>query len=236
MSEDIIQEIWDKGKSQKRELSAQEIEKGLQSDVRRQSFAIRMYIWIWLVILAGTFVLNILNIVGYLGNSVMLLTQIGLALLAVAFGIYGTHLLREIRVMDRADESLIVLLKRRVRFYRTKFEIWNIMMACTIVLLSFAVTSYIDNDNGHYRINRVEIFIIVSAMQFAFIYGINKIAQYPIRKEMKIFLSDLEANVMEGTQTLVVFRKRWRVWVIVFFIIGVILLLLGIWRSMQFGP
>jgi hypothetical protein len=235
MSEDIIQEIWDKGKSQKRDLSVQEIEQALRPDVRRQSLAIRMFIWIWLVVLPGTFVLNVLNIVGYLGNSVMLLTQIGLALLAVAFWIYGTHLLREIRVMDRADESLIVLLKRRVRFYRTKFEIWNVMMAATLVLLTFAVTTYIDNENGHYRINRVGIFIIVSAMQFAFMYGINKIAQYPIRKEMKIFLSDLEANVMEGTQTLVVFRKRWRVWLTVFFIIGVILLLLGIWRAMQFG-
>jgi hypothetical protein len=236
MSEDIIQEIWDKGKSQKRELSVQEIEQALRPDVRRQSFAIRMYIWIWLVVLAGTFVLNVLNIVGYLGNSIMLLTQIGLALLAVAFGIYGTHLLREIRVMDRADESLILLLKRRVRFYRTKFEIWNVMMATSLVLLTFATNSYVDNENGHYRIGRVDLFIIFSAVQFAFMYGINKIAQYPIRKEMKIFLSDLEANVMEGTQTLVVFRKRWRLWVIVLFIIGVILLLIGIWRSMQFGP
>jgi hypothetical protein len=229
MNEDIIQKIWDKGKSQKRDLSVQEIEQALRPDVRRQSFAIRMYIWIWVIFLLGTVVFGVLNIVGYLGNSAMLSAQIGLALLAVAFGIYGIHLLREIRVMDRADESLMVLLKRRVRFYRTKFEIWNFMMAATIVLLTFAVTSYVDNENGHYRIGRVELFIIFSAMQFAFMYGINKIAQYPIRKEMKIFLSDLEANVMEGTQTLVVFRKQWRVWVIVFFIIGVILLLLGIW-------
>ena len=236
MNEDIIQKIWDKGKSQKRELSVQEIEQALRPEVRRQSFAIRMYIWIWLVVLLGTFVLNVLNIVGYLGNSVMLMTQIGLTLLGVMFGIYGIHLLREIRIIDRADESVMALLKRRLRFYRTKFEIWNFMMAATLVLLTFAVTSYVDNDSGHYRINRVEIFIIFSAMQFAFMYGINKIAQYPIRKEMKLFLSDLEANVMVGTQALVVFRKRWRIWVIIFFIIGTILLVLGILRAMPFGP
>jgi hypothetical protein len=235
MNEDIIQEIWDKGKSQKRELSVQEIEQALRPEVRRQSFAIRMYIWIWLVVLLGTFVLDALNIVGYLANPVMLMTQIGLTLLGVIFGIYGIHLLREIRIIDRADESVMALLKRRLRFYRTKFEIWNFMMAATLVLLTFALNSYVDNDNGHYRINRVEIFIIFSALQFAFMYGINKIAQYPIRKEMKIFLADLEANVTEGMQTLVVFRKRWRIWLIVFFIIGTILLLFRILRAMQFG-
>jgi hypothetical protein len=234
MTEDIIQEIWDEGRAQKGELSIQEIEQALRPDVRRQSFAIRMYIWIWLVILLGTLVMDALNIVGYSGNPVMLTTHVGLTLLGVAFVIYGIQLLREIRIMERADESLIALLQRRLRFYRTKFEIWNLIMACTLVLLSFAVSTYIDNDKGHYRINRVEIFIIVSVMQFAFMYGINKIAQYPIRKEMKIFLSDLEENAMEGTQTLVVFRKRWRIWVVVFLVIGTVLLLFGIWRAMQF--
>jgi hypothetical protein len=195
-----------------------------------------MYIWLWLAILLGTLVLDALNIGGYLGNPVMLMIQIGLALLGVIFGIYGIHLLREIRTMDRADESVMALLKRRWRFYRTKYEIWNFMMAATLVLLTFAVNSYVDNDNGRYRINRVEIFIIFSAIQFAFMYGINKIVQYPIRKEMKIFLSDLEGNVMEGMQTLVVFRKRWRIWVLIFLIIGIILFVLGILRAMQFGP
>jgi hypothetical protein len=236
MNEDLVQKIWDKGKSQKRELSAQEIEQALRPDVRRQSFAIRTWVWLYLFVLLGTFVLDALNIVGYSANPAMLITQIGLTLLGAIFGIYGIHLLREIHIMDQADESVMALLKRRHRFYRTKYEIWNLMMAATVVVLTFAVTSYVDNDNGHYRINRVGVFIIFSALQFAFIYGINKIAQYPIRKEMKAFLSDLEANVMEGTQALVVFRKRWRVWVFVFFIIGVILLLLGIWRSMQIGP
>lgn len=235
MNEDLIQKIWEKGKSKKGELSVQEIERVLRPDVRRQSFALRMYVWIWLVALLGTLVLDALNIVGYMANPVMRMTQIGLTLLGVLFAAYGIRLLHEIRIIDRADESVLALLRRRRRFYRTKFEIWNFMMAATLVLLSFAVTSYVDNDNGHYRINRVEIFIIFSVLQFAFMFGVNKIAQYPIRKEMKIFLSDLEAKVMEGTQTLAGLRKRWRVWIIIFFIIGTVLLVLGILRSMPSG-
>jgi hypothetical protein len=235
MSEDIIQDIWDKGKSQKQDLSLQEIERALRPDVRRQSIAIRMYIWLWLAILLGAFAMVVLNIEGYLNNSTMLMTHIGLAMLTIAFAAYGIHLLGEIRIMDRADESLMNLLERRRRFYRTKFEIWNLIMAATVVLLTFALNAYVDNDNGQHRINRVEIFVAFSLTQFGFIYGINKLAQLPIRKGMKIFLSDLGTNAMEGTQTLVGFRKRWRVWVVVFFIIGTILFLFGLWRALQFG-
>lgn len=235
MSEDMIQVIWDKGRPQKNDLSVQEIEQALRPDVRRQSFAIRKYIWIWLVALAGTFILDALNILGYSGNPIMLTIQVGLTLLGVVFGIYGFHLLREIHIMDRADESVTALLQRRLRFYRTKFEIWNFMIAGILLLLTFAINSYIDNQNGSYSIGRAELFITFSLIQFGLMYVIIKIAQYPIRKEMKIFLSDLEGSVMEGTKTLVVLRKRWRKWAIIAFIIGTILLLLGIWRAMQFG-
>jgi hypothetical protein len=235
MNEDLIQKIWDKGKPRKRELSVQEVERALRPDVRRQSFALRTYVWIYLVILSGTLILDALNIVGYSANPVMLMTQIGLTLLGVTFGMYGIHLLREIRIMDRADESLLALLQRRLRFYRTKFRIWEFLMAATIVLATFAVTSYVDNEDGFYRIHRVGIFILFSVGQFAFMYGVNKIAQYPIRKEMKVFLADLEANVTQGRETLVASRKRWRIGAIIFFIIGTILLVLGILRTMQFG-
>jgi hypothetical protein len=236
MDKDIIQELWDKGKSKKVEISLQEIERALRPDVRRQSFALRIWIWIYLVVLLGTLVLDALNIAGYQANPVMLTVQIGLTLPVVLFGIYGSHLLREIHIMDRADDSMIALLLRRRRFYRTKFEIWNFMMAATVVLLTFAVTSHVDNVDGHYRINRVGIFILFSALQFAFMYGVNKLAQYPIRKEMKIFLSDLEGQVMEATKILRGLRKRWRIWIIIFFVIGMILFVLGLLRAGRFSP
>jgi hypothetical protein len=235
MSDDIIEEIWNKGRSQKEDLSIHQIEQILRPEVRRQSFAIRLYVWIWLLLLLGTCIVDVLNIVGYAENSVMLMVQTGLTLVGIGCGAYGIHLLREIDIMDRADESLIALLKRRRRFYHTKFEIWNLMMAGTILLMTFALNSYVDHEDGTYTIGRVDLFIIFSAVQFAFMYGINKLAQYPIRQEMKIFLSDLEAGVTDGTRTLGFFRRRWRQWAIVVFVIGTILLLFGIWKAMHVG-
>lgn len=149
------------------------------------------------------------------------------------FAIYGIQLLSELSIIERADESMLSVLKRRLRFYRSKYEIWNVMMAAMIPILSFAVITYIDNQNGIYRINQPIVFFGVILMQFIFGYFIIKVAQYPVLKEIKIFLSDLESQVLEGTQKLTEMKKHWRRWGIIFVIIAMLLLLWGIWQAIQ---
>jgi len=96
------------------------------------------------------------------------------------------------------------------------------------------VTTYIDNQNGIYRINKPIVFFGVILMQFIFIYVIIKVSQYPLLKEIKIFLSDLEAQALEGTQNLTETRKHWRRWTTIFVILATLLLLFGIWQAIQF--
>jgi hypothetical protein len=199
MKNDIIQDIWEKGKSQKREISMQEIEQVMKPSIRRQNFTFKLFIWIWLLIIFMTMILDGMNIAGYAINPPMLITQIVLTMVAMIFAIYGIQLLSELSIIERADESMLSVLKRRLRFYRSKYEIWNLMMAAMIPILSFAVTTYIDNQNGIYRINQPIVFFGVTLMQFIFGYFIIKVAQYPVLKEIKIFLSDLESQVLEGT-------------------------------------
>ncbi len=235
MAKDMIQDIWEKGKAQKKEISMRDIEQAIRPSIRRQTFTFKIFIWIWLLIIFATLVLNGVNISGYAINPPMLITHLILTLVTIAFGIYGVHLLSELRIIERADESLLSVLKRRLRFYRSKYEIWNLMMAAMIPLLSFALNSYIDNQNGIYRINRPLIFFGVTLLQFIFCYVIIKIGQYPVLKEIKIFLSDLEAQILEGTHKLTDMKKKWRQWAIILAVIGTILLLWGIWRAIQFG-
>jgi hypothetical protein len=110
------------------------------------------------------------------------------------------------------------------------------MMAAMIPVLSFAINTFIDNQNGIYRINQPIVFFGVILIQFIFCYVILKVAQYPVLKEIKIFLSDLESQAVEGTQKLVEMKKHWRRWGIIFVIVGILFLLFGIWQAMQSVP
>lgn len=85
------------------------------------------------------------------------------------------------------------------------------------------VTTYIDNQNGIYRINKPIVFFGVILMQFIFVYVIIKVSQYPLLKEIRIFLSDLEAQVLEGTQKLTEMKKYLQRWRIIFAILATLL-------------
>jgi hypothetical protein len=180
-------------------------------------------------------VLDGMNIAGYAINPPMLITQIVLTMVALIFAIYGIQLLSELSIIERADESMLTVLKRRLKFYQSKYEIWNLMMAAMIPVLSFAVVTYIDNQDGIYRINKPVVFFGVTLIQFIFGYIIIKVSQYPVLKEIKIFLSDLESQALEGTQKLIEIKKHWQRWGMISVIIGILLLLWGIWKAIQFG-
>ena len=175
-----------------------------------------------------------MNIVAYAVNPSMLFAELAVTIAAMIFGFYGIYLLGELKIINRAEENLISMLKRRLSFYRSKYEIWNLMMAIMIPLLSFALITHIDNQESVYRINQPFIFWVVTLLQFIFGYVIIKISQYPILKEIKIYLVDLEAQVWNKSQSLTAVKKRWRIWSYIFVIIGALLLLWGIWRAIQF--
>lgn len=234
MSKDIIRDIWDKGKSLKKEVNMIDFEQALRPSIRRQVFSFKLYIWIWLCIIFTTMVLGGMNIEAYAVNPSMLLAEVAVTIATIIFGFYGIYLLSELKIINRAEDSLISMLKRRLSFYRSKYEIWNLMMAAMIPLLSFALTTHIDNQEGVYRINKPFVFWGVTLMQFIFGYVIIKISQYPILKEIRIYLADLEAQVWDKSQTLIIMKKRWRIWSYIFIIIGTLLLLWGIWRAIQF--
>lgn len=236
MKNDIIQEIWERDQTPKKEITMQEIELAMRPSIRRQNFTFKLFIWIWLLIIFSTTVLNGMNIAGYAINPSMLMVQIALTLVTLIIAIYGIQLIIELNVIERGDESLLALLKRRLKFYRSKYEIWNLMMAAMLCIFSFAVTSYIDNQEGIYRINQPIVFYGVTLLQFIFMYGSLKVAQYPVLKEIKIFLNDLESQALEGTQKLVQMKKRWRRWVIILAIVGFLFLLFGIWQAIKFVP
>jgi hypothetical protein len=118
----------------------------------------------------------------------------------LGFLAYGVQLLRELVAMDEADESLVAKLKRRLRFHRTKHEIWLWMIALTVVFLSFAVSTMVDAQDGQYRINRPTVFVGVMLGQLFFMYAALKIGSYPFVRETKAILSDLENQVTTSTE------------------------------------
>jgi hypothetical protein len=210
-----------------------EIQAILQPRIRKSALGWSFLVWTYLAVIAGTLVCEGMNIYAFRTNPIMLTVGVLLTVLTLGFLAYGIHIARELATIDKADESLVAKLQRRLRFHRTKYEIWVWMIALTVAFLTFAVSSMPDAQDGQYRINRPSFFIAVTLGQILFMYAILKIGHYPLVRESKAILSDLENQVTTGTDQIKAFKRTWRLWSLLFVFLGTILLIWGICRAIS---
>jgi hypothetical protein len=208
-----------------------EIQAILEPRLRRSVRGWSLLVWVYLAFIAVTLVCEGMSLYAFRVNPVMLAALTVMVLLTLGFLAYGIYLLGELAAMDRADNSLVTALKRRLRFYRTKYEVWLWMLAVTIPFLSFAVSTMMDNQDGQYRINRPGVFIAVTAAQLVFMYVVLKIGHYPLMRQQQAILSDLESQVTTETDRVEAMKRTWRRWGLLLAILGTVLLVLGILRA-----
>jgi hypothetical protein len=208
-----------------------EIEAILQPQIRKSALGRNFSVWTYLALITATLVCEGMNIYAFRANSVMMTIGVLMTLATAGFLGYGIYLLRELTAMDHADESLLAKLQRRLRFHRTKYEIWLWMIALTLVFLTLAVTTLNDAQEGEYRINRPVVFIGFTLGQFLLMYAVLKLGQYPFVRESKAILSDLEGQVTTGTDQIKTFKRTWRWWMLLLAVLGAVLLIWGICKA-----
>jgi hypothetical protein len=192
-----------------------------------------MLVWIYLAFIAVTLVCEGMSMYAFRTDAVMLTTLATMTVLTLGFLAYGIYIASELTAIDRSDSSLVDSLRSRLRFYRTKYEVWLWMLTATIPFLSFAVSTMNDADEGQYRINKPWLFVTFTAVQVTFMYIILKIGHYPLIRQQKAILSDIESEVTTETDRVETLKKTWRVWSVLLVIVGVILLVMGILRAIR---
>ena len=230
MAKDIIQELWDKGKEQETMTTAQ-IEALLEPQIRRNAFSLTTWIWFYLGIAVITLVLSVINVFGYWTNPIMLSVQIAACILLSGFTAYGIFLLRDLAQLNWADGNVLDISRRRLKFHRTKLEIWFWVIAFTTYLLGFAINSMVDNQDGVYRINRIGAFVGISVAMIMFMYAVMKVAQFPLVTELKAIISDLENQLTVETDRVAELKRTWRLWSV---LLCVLLSFLFVWGLIRF--
>jgi hypothetical protein len=210
-----------------------EIQALLQPQIQKSALGWRILVWTYLTVIAGTLICEGMNIYAFRTNPIMLSIGVLLAIFTLGFLAFGIHVLRELTAIELADESVVGKLQRRLHFHRTTYEIWLWMIALTIAFLTFAVSTLADAQDGSYRINRPGVFVGVTVGQILFMYVVLKIGHYPLVRESKALLGDLENQVMTGTERIKEFKRTWRLWALLFAVLGLIFLIWGIYRAMS---
>jgi hypothetical protein len=214
-------------------LTHEELVQLLRPDVRRMRSLFPMHLWIFVVFLAAVLVVDVANLYGYWRNPTLLAVQAAVTVLTLAFLVYTGFVLREARRLERLDDDLVSIVRRRLRFFQTRYGVWLWLAAASVSLASWAVSTFVDNASGEYPINRPDIVVATLLGQIILVYAALRIVHRPFLVESRAVLHDLQSQVLDETTALPERRARWKRSQLVWTVVGAILLLLGIFFAFR---
>jgi hypothetical protein len=164
-------------------------------------------VWFYLSMMAAILVMSGMNLAEYRANPAWVTILVGLIMAALGFLGFGVHLIGDMRRLDNPAEELTSLVRKQLRFLKTKYQLWLGVVAVAIWLLGFTISLYMYAEDGRYAIHK-DLFLAVFVVgQLVAIYAIVRIAHYPMVRRIQVVLQDLEAQAIEATQTFEKGRK-----------------------------
>jgi hypothetical protein len=223
MKDNNLLDTWEQQKHvpENEKLERKMISDYLKPKVSKVNWTFSFNLVFYLVALLAGIIMLSMNLYGYRTNPVMLSVESGLLLLSLAFMGYGMFIFMKIREINNFSKDLRELLESKIRFLNFHYEIWLIITAFIIWILSFALGTLVDNQDGIFRINKAGVFIATSVGMLLFIYMVQKLSAEISLRNLKVFLADLEASSVDQTERFEKRRKKMR-WI---FILGIILLI-----------
>lgn len=202
----------------------------LKPKVSKVTWTFSFNLIFYLLALMACIVLLSMNLYVYRNNPVMFLVESGLLIFSLIFLGYGIFIFIKIREINNFSKDLHELLESKIRFLRFHYEIWLIITAAVVWILTFALNTFTDNQDGLYRINKVGFFIIISMVMLIFIYAVQKIAAEINLHHLKVYLTDLEKSDLTHIQETEHNKKKLRWIYLAVIILLTFLVILGIFK------
>jgi len=229
MENNDLMKIWKEGNQEilkDRRFERSELEAFLKPKVSKATLYLNLNIFVYMAAQLAAMVLIGFDLYGYRSNPVMLKVLIPMLIACSSFFGYGVFLLSYIWQVNHGDFDLVTAINRKLKVYRRHYEAWMWIGAVSSLFLIFALNTLVDNDRGTYRINRPIFFMVISFLVILFIYGAQKIAQFRAVREIRVYLADLQNEIVEGSRRL---EKAKRQYLVIYLILAIILAIIFIW-------
>lgn len=161
-----------------------------------------------------------MNLAGYMNNSAIMWILIPQLIFTIGTLVFGIDVFYKFREINNYSDSLQNLIQKQLWFYRKPYELWLILASISAIILISNLNLYVDNDNGSYVINNKAMYVVVTLMAFLIIYGTQKATSLLGLRKLKAYLSDLQQGVLDSSEGMERFKKRYLwLWVAVFFLL-----------------
>ena len=166
-----------------------------------------------------------MNLAGYMNNSAIMWILIPQLIFTIGTLVFGIDVFYKFREINNYSDSLQNLIQKQLWFYRKPYELWLILASISAIILISNLNLYVDNDKGSYVINNITMFVVVTLMAFLIIYGTQKAKSLLGLRKLKAYLSDLQQGVLDSSEGMERFKKRYLwLWVAVFLLLTAFLI------------
>jgi len=230
MEKNDLINLWNEGNQkmlQTKNLDRSELEAFITPKINRATLGLNFNILFYMAVLIATMILIGIDLYGYRSNPTMLKVLMPMLILSSAFFGYGVFMISNIFQINRNDVDLMACIKKKLKIYRTHYEVWMWMMSLACLFLIFALNSMVDNDQGVYRINKPVFFAVVNVVILFFLYGAQKAAQWVSLRTVKTYLEDLQNEDISGTSRIEKDKKKLLIFTIILVIILTLTLIWG---------
>ncbi len=234
MENNNLIEIWKQGNREilkNTRFERSELEAFLKPKITKTTFSLNANILVYMAAQLAAMVLIGFDLYAYRSNPLMLKVLIPMLAACSAFLGYGVFLLCHIRQINRADFDLVTAINKKCKAYRTYYEAWMWMGAVSSLFLIFALGVLVDNDQGTYRINRPVFFAVICLFVILFTYGVQKIAQSFALSQIRVYLSDIRSDTLEGSHRLEKAKTKYMVFLLIIALILTVTFILGIIKA-----
>ena len=232
-TDDLIR-IWKEGNPEmlkNRRFERAELETFLKPKISKTTLSLNFNILVYMVAQVGAMILIGLDLYGYRSNPVMLKVLIPMFIACSSFFGYGVFLLTYIWQVNHGNFDLMTAINRKLKVYRTYYEVWMWIGAISLLFLIYALTTLVDNDQGTYRINHPVVFVVTSLAVVLFIYGVQKVAQFIAVRQIKVYLFDLQNDALEGSRKIEEVKRKRLIITLILTLIFTLLFVLGVIKA-----
>jgi hypothetical protein len=198
------------------------ITKYLSEKTLKGNRAIHFNLIFYGLIQLANIILISMNLAGYFNNPAVIWLLIGMLVITIGILVFQMDLYYKFREINNYSDSLQKLIQKQLKFYRRPYELWLILAAVSIIILTSNLNLYVDNDNGSYVIHNKVLFAGVMVGVFVFIYGALKVSSLLGLRKLKAYLSDLHSGTLDQSQQMERRQKRFLwLWVVLCLILVV---------------
>jgi len=164
-------------------------------------------------------VLCSINIYGYADNKLIVTFFISSLILSIVLILFLVYQQKRINQLDQAGLTMQDLIVAKIKYSGQSLSYVHHAIAIGVVLLAFSLSLLVDNNDGHYQINNIWLFIaVMTAVYLIQILSLN-LSHKIYLKQYKIALHDLNQSRLTEMNTVL---KKYK-WVKMFFLIIILL-------------